>query len=206
MSTNKYIVTGIVVALVLGVASVLGFQIHLGSSSLVGSLNNQYIEQYIAPIRYNGGYNSQLPIQTSGTFTALGAAVFSGSVSYSVPPVSGSVLATTTPASMTMKQSDLQVSTILMNPTVGSITVTLPATSTLTSFITVTGQRQTTVFCNATTTPGFLITIAAGTGMNVSIATGTNSSTIAQGSLKCANLTFIRTANTDVDVLMEPSI
>ena len=157
MTTNKYIVTGIIVAVVLGIAAVFGFRISLPSSpQLGGALNNQYIEQYIAPIKYNGGYNSQLPIQTSSTLDVTGATTLntltvSGTVSQSGPMTFSSVNSTTTPVSLTLQPGDLNYATILMTPTVGSITVTLPATSTLTTFLPITGQRQTR--CSATQPP-----------------------------------------------------
>lgn len=71
MNTNKLVIAGIVVALVLGIASVLGFRFNVSGSAgtVAGALNNQYIEQYVPAIRYNGGYNSQLPIKTTGGVT-----------------------------------------------------------------------------------------------------------------------------------------
>lgn len=207
MSTNKYIVTGTIVALVLGLAAVFGLHFSLPSSPLLaGALNNQYIEQYIAPIRYNGGYNSQLPIHTSSTLTVDGVATFIGGQVNTQPTVNTSFNSTTTPASLTLQQSDLKFSTTLMNLSVGAITVTLPASSTLTTVVPNIGNAQSENFCNATTTSGFSITVAGNTGLNLSIATSTNTTTIVEGSLKCARITLVRTPNSDVDVLLEPSI
>ena len=53
-------------------------------------------------------------------------------------------------------------------PTVGSLTYTLPATSTLTSLMRDIGDSQTWIWENATTSTAITLTIAAGTGWNLS--------------------------------------
>ena len=53
-------------------------------ANTLGAVGNQLIEQYDPYVRYNGGINSALPIQTSGTLTGgaltAAAATFSGNV------------------------------------------------------------------------------------------------------------------------------
>lgn len=131
-----------------------------------------------------------------------GTAKFRGQVTQS------STLSTSTPASLTLQASDLAVSTILETPTVGAITLTLPATSTLTSLIPTAGDSVVINIVNASTTvsTATVVTLAGGTGMNVSVATGTAASTIAIPAKKVATITLIRLASTDVDLMMEPTI
>lgn len=43
------------------------------SSGTLGAVGGQLIEQYDPYVRYNGGINSALPIQTSSTVTSAGA-------------------------------------------------------------------------------------------------------------------------------------
>lgn len=82
-------------------------------------------------------------------------------------------------------------------------TLTLPATSTLSSFIPTAGQTRDVIIRNATTTATMDLTLAAGTGMNLVTATSTK---VILGNATGSNyalLKFIRKANTDIDVLLD---
>ena len=81
-------------------------------------------------------------------------------------------------------------------PNVGSITLTLPATSTMSDFVPRVGDTRDVFLCNATTTAATPFTLAAGTGMNLVQST----STLAINTTYCATLTFSRKANSDIDV------
>lgn len=74
MTTIKKFIIPVVAVVALVFAIIPYFR---SSGGLVGgvAMNNQYIEQYDSAIRYNGGYNSQLPIKTSGSLTATGGTV-----------------------------------------------------------------------------------------------------------------------------------
>lgn len=123
-----------------------------------------------------------------GSIVAAGTAKFDSSVTYS------SVNSTTTPASMTMSESDFSgYSSLLITPTVGAVTMTLPASSTITSMIPAAGDVVDFTIVNATSS-AFAITFAGGTGLTLQQA----SSTLALGSNQIAILRFIRKANTDI--------
>lgn len=86
----------------------------------------------------------------------------------------GTILSTTTPASMTLAAKDVRdVGSVIMFPSVGAITVTFPASSTLPNFLPVAGQRARQCWYNATTTAGINITFASGTGVDLEIASTT---------------------------------
>lgn len=80
--------------------------------------------------------------------------------------VTGRVLSTTTPASMTLRPLDLiGYSTISSLPTVSSVTLTLPASTTLNAngFLPKAGDRTTLAIVNASSTSAS-ITLAGNTG------------------------------------------
>ena len=83
---------------------------------------------------------------------------------------SGATLATsTTGTATTLREKDLiDYTAIEMTPNTGNFTYTLPATSTLTSLLRNIGDTQTWIWENATTSTGITITLAAGTGWNLS--------------------------------------
>jgi len=129
----------------------------------------------------------------------------SGNIYGATGVLSGGVLSTTTPTSLTLKPSDVQnVTLISMVPTVGNITVTLPATTTsgMSTWIPNTGDSDEILFQNATTTAGVTVTLAAGTGTLV-----LNSSTTAAirpGGI--ALLRAVRKAYTDISFFLSPGI
>lgn len=117
----------------------------------------------------------------------------------------GGINSTTTPASMTLALSDLNSSSLLsMTPTVGSITVTLPASTTMSSggFLPNAGDCTWDVIHNATTTASSNITLAAGTGFILADASTTKA--IIPGG--AASLRICRKANTDYIGVMVPAI
>lgn len=78
---------------------------------------------------------------------------------------------TTTPASLTIKASDIgNYDSVSIYPSVGDITVTLPASSTLASLLPKNGQIKKWCVYNATTTSGIDITFAGGTGLDLETA------------------------------------
>lgn len=115
----------------------------------------------------------------------------------------GSNATTTTATSQTLVASDLTSgSVIFLKPTVGSVTVTLPATSTLSTFLPNAGDSTMLIIHNATSTSGINITIAGGTGTLLKKATTT--AAILPGG--AAELYFYRKTDTDIQVLMDIDI
>lgn len=121
--------------------------------------------------------------------------------------IDGDVLSTTTPASLTLQPTDLNYGVILMTPTVGSITVTLPATTTsgMSSFLPNVGDTKDILIVNATTTAAQNITIAGGTGTKLTNAS-TSAAIIGGGNQGIGSLKFVRKGNTDIGVQFVPSI
>jgi hypothetical protein len=113
----------------------------------------------------------------------------------------GGVVATSTDdTTATFLARDLNnTSRIDFTPNVAGITATLPATSTLGSFVQKTGDTRDMLLCNASTTAAATFTLAFGSGMIDSLAT----STLVIGSRDCAQLTFSRAPNTDIDVFYD---
>ena len=105
----------------------------------------------------------------------------------------------TTDTTATLLAANLiDTSIINFTPSVISITLTLPATSTLKGFLKSSGSFQRTYLCNATTTTSAFgaFTLTAGTGMNLHQAT----STLIVENGDCAILDFIRNTDTDIEV------
>lgn len=109
----------------------------------------------------------------------------------------GGAFATSTAQSSTLTVKNItDVSRVDVTPNVASLTVTLPASSTMTGFAPKSGDTQEFMLCNATTTAAIPFTIAFGAGQNGAMAT--SSTAIAPAA--CAQLTFVRKPNKDFDV------
>lgn len=136
---------------------------------------------------------------TLGTVTTSGTTTNTGFVKATGGTVKSSVNSTSTTAtSYTLTQADIwKYSSILMTPNTGSLTLTLPASSTLTSMIPTAGDEQDTLFVNASTTAGITVTFAAGTGTSLRNST----STLAVPANSTAFLQFVRKANSDILVM-----
>lgn len=89
--------------------------------------------------------------------------------------------------------------TILYTPTVGSVKLTLPASSTLSSYLPKSGNATDLCIVNSTTTSGINITLASSTGMSIKVAS--TSAIIGSGSIGCMHV--VRKANTDFTVLLD---
>lgn len=198
---NKTLIVVAIAVLIVGfvVGKSLNKQTNVSSSngSIVGSVNCN------TNTCLTGGFQADT-ITSAGTLSSDGALTSASTIT------SGGILSTTTSLSITLKQSDLGYSTISEVPIVGSITLTLPASSTLTSFIPNSGDRTYVTLVNATTTNAINLTIAGNTG---TILTNSSTTAVIPAALKngvltngVANLLFIRKPNTDVQVQLVPSI
>lgn len=108
----------------------------------------------------------------------------------------------TTATSETLQQSDISTYTaMLMSPVTNSLTLTLPASSTLTAFIPKAGDVQSMAIVNVGTTSASTatLTFAGGTGVNLGSATSTKA--IAAG--KVGIMTFVRKVNGDIAVFFD---
>jgi len=87
----------------------------------------------------------------------------------------------TTVTSYTLVQRDIdKYSTIILTPNTGNLTITLPASSTVPTWLPTAGDTQKTCIVNGTTTAAIYITVAGGTGTTLLAA---SSSVTALGSL-----------------------
>lgn len=149
----------------------------------------------------------QSPASAPAIYTSSGLWYRSGNMlktNPSLPITQGNqkTYATTTTTATLLNTELNGYSVISVTPNGASLTLTLPATSTLTTFVPNAGDNTTVFVRNATTTAGVNLTLAAGTGMTLKMATSTNALT--PGSL--AKLIFIRKTNTDMDVLINVNI
>lgn len=146
-----------------------------------------------------GGYlysqRQQPPLGVNAGPDFFEALRLNGGVSY------GSVLSTSTLASMTLKVSDVQnIDTVVVSPTGANSakTLTFFASSTAKAWLPKAGHSQTTCFVNATTTSGVNIDFAEGTGVVLLKATSTAGGiglpTIAPNNVGCFK--FIRASST----------
>ena len=142
---------------------------------------------------------------TGGT-SVLGAASFAGLVTLNAGQLRSYTNATTSNASLALIQADiLNYDTVLMTPQGSQSTITFPASSTLTSFVPTAGDMAKQCWFNATTTTTNLgmITFAAGTGIDLELASSTATQpllTLRGTDSACFN--FIRKANTDIVMQM----
>jgi hypothetical protein len=158
----------------------------------------------------NGGYyvDGTAIIDGSGNINAV-AALFSstlgitGLTTFNGPSLVSYTSATSTSATaMTLNQADLMYSSRLVTPNVGALTYTFPATSTLTTFIPTAGDMARQCFYNATSTAAATIIFAAGTGIDLEVATSSANTggafdlTLGAGNMGCFD--FMRKTNTDI--------
>lgn len=170
---DTLVVVGIVVALILG---------FVGLSQ--PTLNLDSVKELVQSFGATPGSDFFNPVQ-----------LFAG-VKYA------SVIATTTPVSMTMRLADFDNRDVIqMLPQNGSVTITLPATSTMASYL-ASGEKKQFCIYNATSTASQTITLAEGTGWDIeNIATTTtagSSGILPIAPLDVGCLTVIKKSNTDL--------
>ena len=91
--------------------------------------------------------------------------------------------------------------TVLVTPNTADLTYTFTASSSLTHFVPATGDRFDQCWFNATTTAGIDLIFAAGTGIDLEVATSTGNSSAFDLSIQPGNMgciTYLRKANTDI--------
>jgi hypothetical protein len=140
-----------------------------------------------------------------GAFTLTGAFTGSGAVDVPTFTQGGGVTATSTDdTTATLLASEFDTENYIeFTPNVNSITLALPATSTLSSFIPNTGDSRQIIIENATTTASIDVTLAAGTGMDLQEPDGQN---VVISTDNYAVLTFWRRSDTDIVVTVDEVI
>jgi hypothetical protein len=199
-----------------------GFSSQQGEKSLLaGAPGNMLAENYDPYVMYNGGYNTNKDMNVGGTFTGVAATLtgtltgvaanFSGAITATTATFSGLLktdagitrsysLATTTSATTyTLTASDIgNYDTIRQTLSGGATTFTLPATSTLTSLVPTAGDTAETCWMPITNN----LVFAAGTGIDMMVATSTNNGggaydlTITAGGVGC--IKWFRQTDTDI--------
>lgn len=138
-------------------------------------------------------------LYVTGNLTASGATAIMSSLAASSTITQGGSYATSTIATTaTLSQSDIRYSLVQFTPNGGSLTVTLPASSTLTSTIPNAGDTVRIAFLNATTTAGITLTVSGGAGTTLLKASST--AAIPAGGIGV--LTLMRRINTDILVTL----
>ena len=109
--------------------------------------------------------------------------------------VGGANLATTSQGTATYTGQQVMVNKVITHTAPAALTVTLPASSTLSQYIPKTGDTKTLFIVPITT----LITVAGASGMDLNSA----STSRACGAGLMCRLEFVRKANTDIEVFMD---
>lgn len=148
------------------------------------------------------------------TFTLTGAGSVTGAftVAGAITQGGGIRATSTTNTSETLLATDFDTENVIdYTANTGDTTVTLPASTTLTSFLPTAGQMRTVWVRNATTTAATDIIIVGGSGTLLKVASSTNQIGGGVGAQQIngdtdggnhARLDFVRKANTDIEVLM----
>lgn len=190
---GKYIVGGLIIVVIAIVCAVL---FHGDSRAVVGS---------IYPDEPTGFTNVAVAgyLTVGDTFSSTGTSTFNAVISSNI--TSTGFLATTSANSETLPASLLSFTSIIYTPgQTTTPTLTLPASSTLTSFIPNVGNQTTVYFYNASTAATTTI-LAAGTGMNLTTASS-SSGVINVYAKKIASLEFLRLPNSDISLFVTPGI
>lgn len=140
-----------------------------------------------------GGVTNFDAIELSETFTVTGETTVQG-----FTQGGGVVSLTPDTASVTLTQANLlagNVITFTASTTIGAVTLTLPATSTMTTLLASSGDTRSWVIENPFTAAATTTTIAAGTGVDLQENDGQN---VVLGINNYAWLTCFRESSTDV--------
>lgn len=144
----------------------------------------------------------QVESQSAPMFTQNGRVISTAPGLSLNPSFGGGIYATSTnDTTATMLASDIDVENVVdFTPLVPSITLALPASSTLNAMIPNAGDTRSIIIRNATTTAGSngSVTIAGGTGTLLKRATSTSAILGDTDGSNFALVTFTRKADTDI--------
>lgn len=219
IDTLKQIITSAIVALVVTFLVMVGSNqpSNLGSTGDIeqfavwftkglygGSSKVQIVDSsgnVVAPIV--GSTISGTTLTLTDLLTGVNAS-FSSTVATGLLTTGGDVLSTSTVSTaMIPTAATFNYGLIQITPNTADLTYTFPASSTLSAMIPNAGNSRTVMIYNATTTAGIDVIFAAGTGMEIK-GTGSTPLTIDEASM--GTLTFVRKANSDILVLVNPAV
>lgn len=120
------------------------------------------------------------------------------------PVYTGVNSTSTTATSYTMVAGDIVgYYNLVITPNTGNLLLTLPASSTLSSWVPYSGNTVTLDLFNATTTSGINIGLYAGTGTLLSLASSSNATTTSQ---RMTEIRVMRKPNTDLLFTVYPAM
>ena len=181
---NKKTIITIVITLVVGL--ILGYAgANIGGNLVKGATNLDTLE-----------LSGDLSVAGASTFT--GTSTFSGRAAFQKLQSTGVYSTSTSAAAGTLTAAQLAYPVIFVTPTGANLTVTLPASSTVTNFVTTAGDSAKVLVYNASSA-ATTTTIAAGTGMTLIKASST--AAIPAGGTGIINL--LRKTNTDIVVSLD---
>lgn len=146
---TNYIWKGAIV--VIGIIAIAGLFFPRQTMQLAGSVGGKLIEQYDPYVRYNGGTNTALPIQTSSNITGTS---LSGVFSWAGTMVSTATLAVNNFVvsvvgwSLTLSTANGNSQTLGVTAFCGAATTITPITSTTTLTITLPSATSSAAACN----------------------------------------------------------
>lgn len=182
-----------------GPSGAIGMPLQLGAAS---GYAHQQKESFLQGL--TAGVRDQFSLTNAGVLSTSGAATFTGASTFATLTQGGGIRATSTVNSAeTLLAADFDVENVIAYTlNVQDATLTLPASSTLSSFIPTAGQERSIFIRNASTTAAMDLTLAGGTGMNLLVASSTKVIVGNTSGSNSARLDFVRRADTDIDVTM----
>lgn len=178
-------VVAVVIAIIsLSVASTKSAQPAQSDTQFGSSVNGGNVTDFTA-VNVTAGYwvgTTQI-VSSAGNWlagiVASAATTFDSSVLFSYTNSTS-----TTGTTQTLAAADITgYSTVILTPNTNSVTLTLPASSTLSAFVPAAGDWAMQCWINATTTAAKNITFAAGTGIDLEVSS--SSLVIAPGNSGC---------------------
>lgn len=138
------------------------------------------------PWTFSQGLTNSTTLAQTGAATFSSTGSFAGLLTLNAGQLRSYTNSTSTTAtSQTLAVADvLNYDTVIITPNTGALTLTFFASSTATTLVPTAGDLQETCFYNATTTAAAPITFAAGTGIDLEVASSTAT---AIGSLNLAS-------------------
>lgn len=202
----------------------------IGGQSLF-AIGTKLIENYQGIIKFNAGYYSALPIQTTSTLTSAGIVnsgtlvqTGNGTIGGTFGVTGATTLGTVTTgivnsngasgsgvlASTTMETTATALASYVTDyrcwaftPNVANTALTLPASSTLSTFLPTAGTCHTIKLENVSSVNATTTTIVAGTGMDLQEPDGQD---VVIGGTNYANIEFCRRSDTDFVVTVDETI
>ncbi len=177
-------------------------------------MNSMLIEDNFPYFRINDGMYTEKDITTAGTITGeqitstddmtVSGTLTSAIVNSNGGSSTGVYASTTMETTATLLASSItDYSYLALTPNDANTALTLPATSTLSSFIPTAGACKTIIIENVSSVSATTTTIVAGTGMDLQEPDGQN---VVIGGNNYANITFCRRSDTDMVVMVDEFI